>query len=128
RQRPMPPPITCIEDLRKQAKKRLPRMFFDFVDGGSWSELTCTHNTADFDALRFRQRVASKLGELDCSTTVLGRPQRFPLAIAPTGLSGFIRGDGEILAARAAKSRGIPFTLSVMSNCSMEAVSAATER
>lgn len=120
-------PITCIEDLRSQAKRRLPRMFFDFVDGGAWSEITCAHNTADFDALRFRQRVAANLEAVRCDTEVLGRPQRLPLAIAPTGLSGFIHGDGEILAARAAKNQGIPFTLSIMSNCSMEAVSAATQ-
>ncbi len=103
-------------------------MFFDFIDGGSWSEATCAHNTGDFDSLRFRQRVAAKLAALDCETEVLGRRQRLPLAIAPTGLSGFIHGDGEILAARAAKNHGIPFTLSIMSNCSMEAVSAATQR
>ncbi|MBZ0334665.1 alpha-hydroxy acid oxidase [Marinobacter sp. AL4B] len=118
--------ITCIEDLRVLAKKRVPRMFYDYVDGGSWTESTYRANETDFQHIRFRQRVACDITRRTTETTMLGQPVSMPVAIAPTGLTGMQHADGEILAARAAKSFGIPFTLSTMSICSIEAVAAAT--
>jgi len=118
--------ITCIEDLRVLAKKRVPRMFYDYVDGGSWTESTYRANETDFQHIRFRQRVACDITRRTTETTMLGQPVAMPVAIAPTGLTGMQHADGEMLAARAAKTFGIPFTLSTMSICSIEAVSAAT--
>ncbi|WP_323751513.1 alpha-hydroxy acid oxidase [Marinobacter sp.] len=118
--------ITCIEDLRVLAKKRVPRMFYDYVDGGSWTESTYRANETDFQRIRFRQRVACDITRRTTETTMLNQPVSMPVAIAPTGLTGMQHADGEILAARAAKSFGIPFTLSTMSICSIEAVAAAT--
>jgi len=118
--------ITCIEDLRVLAKKRVPRMFYDYVDGGSWTESTYRANEMDFQRIRFRQRVACDITRRTTKTTMLDQPVAMPVAIAPTGLTGMQHADGEILAARAAKTFGIPFTLSTMSICSIEAVAAAT--
>jgi L-lactate dehydrogenase (cytochrome) len=120
--------ITCIEDLRRMAKRRVPRMFYDYVDGGSWTEYTYRANEADFQRLEFRQRVAVDITERSTATTMVGQQVSMPVAIAPTGLTGMQYADGEILAARAAKKHGIPFTLSTMSICSIEAVAEATNR
>jgi L-lactate dehydrogenase (cytochrome) len=120
--------ITCIEDLRRLARKRVPRMFYDYVDGGSWTEYTYRKNEADFQRLEFRQRVAFDIARRSTATTLLGLPVSMPVAIAPTGLTGMQHADGEILAARAARDFGIPFTLSTMSICSIEAVAQATGR
>ncbi|QKF52689.1 alpha-hydroxy acid oxidase [Pseudomonas graminis] len=120
--------MTCIEDLRRLARKRVPRMFYDYVDGGSWTEYTYRANEADFQRLEFRQRVAFDITRRSTSTTMVDIPVSMPVAIAPTGLTGMQHADGEILAARAAKNFGIPFTLSTMSICSIEAVAQATER
>ena len=119
--------MTCIEDLRRLARKRVPRMFYDYVDGGSWTEYTYRANEADYQRLEFRQRVAFDITRRSTSTTMVDLPVSMPVAIAPTGLTGMQHADGEILAARAAKKFGIPFTLSTMSICSMEAVAKATE-
>jgi L-lactate dehydrogenase (cytochrome) len=119
--------MTCIEDLRRLARKRVPRMFYDYVDGGSWTEYTYRANEADFQRLEFRQRVAFDITRRSTSTTMVDIPVSMPVAIAPTGLTGMQHADGEILAARAAKNFGIPFTLSTMSICSIEAVAKATE-
>jgi len=120
--------ITCIEDLRRLARKRVPRMFYDYVDGGSWTEYTYRANESDFQRIEFRQRVACDITHRSTATTMVGQPVSMPVAIAPTGLTGMQHADGEILAARAAKNFGIPFTLSTMSICSIEAVAEATGR
>ena len=120
--------MTCIEDLRRLARKRVPRMFYDYVDGGSWTEYTYRANEADFQRLEFRQRVAVDITERSVASTMVGQPVSMPVAIAPTGLTGMQYADGEILAARAAQKQGIPFTLSTMSICPIEAVAEATGR
>lgn len=122
------PAITCIEDLRLLAKKRVPRAFYDYADSGSYTEGTYRANTADLSALKLRQRVAINVDERSVATTLLGQPVTMPVAIAPTGLTGMQWADGEILGARAAEAFGIPFTLSTMSICSIEDVAAATTK
>jgi hypothetical protein len=114
--------ITSIEDLRVLAQKRVPRMFYDYVDSGAWTESTYRANTSDFAAIKLRQRVAVNMEGRSTATTMIGQPVAMPVAIAPTGLAGMQHADGEILAARAAKAFGIPFTLSTMSICSIEDV------
>ncbi len=120
--------ICCIEDLRRLAKKRVPRMFYDYVDGGSWTESTYRANEEAFRRLEFRQRVAVDISRRSTATSMAGQAVRMPVAIAPTGLTGMQHADGEILAARAARDFGIPFTLSTMSICPIEAVAEATGR
>jgi len=114
--------ITSIEDLRLLAKKRVPRMFYDYADAGSWTEGTYRANEADFRKILLRQRVAVNLADRSTRTRMLGQDVAMPVAIAPTGLTGMQHADGEILAARAAKAFGIPFTLSTVSICSLEDV------
>jgi L-lactate dehydrogenase (cytochrome) len=118
--------ITCIEDLRVLAKKRVPRMFYDYVDAGSWTEGTYRANERDFQKILLRQRVAVNLAQRSTRTTMLGQDVAMPVAIAPTGLTGMQHADGEILAARAAKAFGVPFTLSTVSICSIEDVAEGT--
>ena len=120
--------ITCIEDLRVLARKRVPRMFYDYVDGGSWTEYTYRANEEDFRRIEFRQRVAVDITERSTASTMVGQTVRMPVAIAPTGLTGMQYADGENLAARAATDFGIPVTLSTMSICPIEAVAEATGR
>ena len=119
-------PVTCIEDLRVMARARVPRMLYDYVDVGSWTESTYRANEADFQAIRFRQRVAVDLSRRSTRTTLLGQPVAMPVALAPTGMAGLQHADGEILAARAAERFGVPFTLSTASICSIEDVAAQT--
>ncbi|MFM8864867.1 MAG: L-lactate dehydrogenase [Limnohabitans sp.] len=114
--------ITHIEDLRRLAEKRVPRMFYDYADSGSWTEGTYRSNTSDFQKIKFRQRVAVNMENRSTASTMIGQPVAMPVAIAPTGLTGMQHADGEILAARAARKFGIPFTLSTMSICSIEDV------
>ncbi|MBK1688383.1 alpha-hydroxy acid oxidase [Rubrivivax gelatinosus] len=121
------PVITHIEDLRVLAKKRVPRMFYDYADSGSWTESTYRANEQDFQAIKLRQRVAVDMEGRSTATTMVGVPVAMPVAIAPTGLTGMQHADGEILAARAAERFGIPFTLSTMSICSIEDVAAHTQ-
>ena len=116
------PIITNIEDLRRLAQKRVPRMFYDYADSGSWTESTYRANTDDFQTIKLRQRVAVNMEYRSTATTMVGQKVAMPVAIAPTGLTGMQHADGEILAARAAKTFGIPFTLSTMSICSIEDV------
>ena len=118
--------ITNIEDLRRLAEKRVPRMFYDYADSGSWTESTYRANETDFQKIKFRQRVAVNMDGRSTRTTLIGQDAAMPVAIAPTGLTGMQHADGEILAARAAKQFGIPFTLSTMSICSIEDVAQAT--
>ncbi|WP_233233537.1 alpha-hydroxy acid oxidase [Bordetella sp. LUAb4] len=118
--------ITCIEDLRVLARRRVPKMFYDYVDVGSWTEGTYRANEADFQRMLLRQRVAVDVTTRNTNATMLGRAVSMPVAIAPTGLTGMIHADGEILAARAAQRFGIPFTLSTVSICSIEDIAQAT--
>ena len=118
--------ITTIEDLRQLARKRVPRMFYDYADSGSWTESTYRANESDFQKIKLRQRVAVNMEGRSTATMMVGVPTAMPLAIAPTGLTGMQHADGEILAARAAEKFGVPFTLSTMSICSIEDVRAAT--
>jgi len=117
--------INSIEDLRVLARRRLPRALFDYIDRGSYDELTWARNRADLRALQLRQRVMVDVSKLDTATTVLGDRWGFPLALAPTGLMGLFYREGEIQAARAAQAAGIPFCLSTMSICPLEDVRAA---
>ena len=120
------PPVTHIEDLRRLAKKRVPRMFYDYADSGSWTESTYRANEADFQRIQLRQRVAVDIAQRSTRVQMIGIDAAMPVAIAPTGMTGMQRADGEILAARAAEKFGIPFTLSTMSICSIEDVAAHT--
>jgi len=119
--------ITTIEDLRVLAEKRVPRMFYDYADSGSWTESTYRANEGDFQKIKLRQRVAVNMEGRSTASTMVGQPVAMPVAIAPTGLTGMQHADGEILAARAAKKFGIPFTLSTMSICSIEDVAKGTD-
>ena len=120
------PVITTIADLQTLAKRRVPRMFYDYADSGSWTEGTYRANEADFQKILLRQRVAISMEGRTTRTTMLGHSVAMPVAIAPTGMTGMQHADGEILAARAAKKFGIPFTLSTMSICSIEDVAKET--
>ncbi|MDR6873283.1 L-lactate dehydrogenase (cytochrome) [Bosea sp. BE125] len=112
--------LLTIEDLRLQAKRRVPRMFYDYADSGAWTEGTYRANEADFAAIKLRQRVAVDMTNRTLASTMVGQPVAMPVALAPTGLTGMQHADGEILAARAANKAGVPFTLSTMSICSLE--------
>ena len=119
--------ITDIEDLRVIAQRRVPRMFYDYADSGSWTEGTYRANVRDFEDIRLRQRVAVDIDQRSVATKMVGIDVAMPVAIAPVGLAGMQHADGEILAARAAEKFGVPFTLSTMSICSIEDVAAHTK-
>jgi len=123
----MPPVITNVEDLRVLAQQRVPRMFYDYADSGSWTESTYRANESDFQKIKLRQRVAVNMEGRTTRTTMVGQDVAMPVAIAPVGLTGMQHADGEIKAARAAKAMGIPFTLSTMSICSIEDVAKGTD-
>src|SRR5215472_9228154 len=118
--------VTCIEDLRTLARRKVPRAFFDYADSGSYNEETLRANRADLEQIKLRQRVLVDVSERSLATTILGQKVSAPFALAPIGLSGMQHGDGEILAAQAANEAGIPYTLSTMSICSIEDVAEAT--
>ncbi len=120
------PTITNIEDLRRIARRKIPRAIYDYVERGSYDELTLEANRADLDATRLRQRVLIDVSKLSLASTMLGEAVAMPVAIAPTGLAGLVHGDGEILAARAAQAAGVKYCLSTMSICSIEDVRGAT--
>jgi L-lactate dehydrogenase (cytochrome) len=122
----MPKPVTCIEDLRVLAQRRVPRMFYDYADSGSWTEGTYRANESDFAKIKLRQRVAVDMTNRSLASTMAGQTVAMPVALAPTGLTGMQHADGEILAARAAEKAGVPFTLSTMSICSIEDVAEHT--
>ena len=122
------PVITCIEDLRVLARRRVPRMFYDYADSGSWTEGTYRANEQDFRGMLLRQRVAVDIAQRTTRTQMIGQDVAMPVALAPTGLTGMQHADGEILAAQAAEQFGVPFTLSTMSICSIEDVAARTTR
>ncbi|MDA8631400.1 alpha-hydroxy-acid oxidizing protein [Litoricolaceae bacterium] len=120
--------ITCIEDLKQIYKRRVPKMFYDYAETGSWTEQTFVENTADFQDLRFRQKIAVNMEGRSTETTMIGHNVSMPVALAPVGLTGMQCADGEIKAARAAAKFGIPFTLSTMSICSIEDVAEHTDQ
>ena len=120
--------ITCIEDLRLEHKRRVPKAFFDYADRGSYTEDTLRANHDDLQQIKFRQRILVDVSKRDLSTTILGEPAAMPLILAPVGLLGMQHGDGEIHACRAAQAAGIPFTQSTMSICSIEDIAAAVDK
>ena len=120
--------VTSIEALRVLHRRRVPRMFYDYADSGSWTESTYRANEADLQQIRLRQRVAIDIQSRSLASTMAGQAVSMPVALAPTGLTGMQHADGEILAALAAERRGVPFTLSTMSICSIEAVAARVTR
>ncbi len=122
------PVVTCIEDLRQMAKKRVARAVFDYVDGGAYTEATLRANSAELEAIALRQRVAVNVDNRSTRTTMAGHEVAMPVALAPVGLTGLNWADGEILAARAAQRFGVPYTLSTMSICSIEDVAGAVEK
>lgn len=122
------PVITCVEDLRLLAKKRVPKAFYDYADSGSYSESTYRANTDDLAAIKLRQRVAINVDQRNTRTTLLGQDVTMPVAIAPTGLTGMQWANGEMLGAIAAEKFGIPFTLSTMSICSLEDIASVTSK
>ena len=118
--------ITTIEDLRVLYKKRVPKMFYDYADSGSWTESTYRANSDDFQTIKLRQRVAVNMENRTTATKMVGVDAKMPVAIAPVGLTGMQSADGEIKAAKAAEKFGIPFILSTMSICSIEDIAANT--
>ncbi len=122
------PVITSVEDLRRLAERRVPRMFYDYCAAGSWTESTLRANTDDLNRIKLRQRVGVNIEHRSTRSTMCGTSVAMPVALAPTGLAGMMHADGEILAARAAERFGVPFTLSTMSICSIEDVAAATTK
>src|SRR5437773_3678650 len=120
--------MTCIEDLRQQARRKVPRAFFEYAEAGSYSQETLRANREDLERIKLRQRVLVDVSQRDLGTTILGERVSLPLALAPIGLCGMQHGDGEILACRAAQTAGIPFTLSTMSICSIEDVAQAVDK
>src|SRR6201996_66081 len=120
--------MTCIEDMRQVARRRVPRQFFDYVEAGSYTEQTLRANRADLEAIKLRQRILVDVSQRSTATTILGEPASLPLILAPIGACGMQYGDGEILACRAAQAAGIPYTLSTMSICSIEDVAAAVDK
>ncbi|WP_299732772.1 alpha-hydroxy acid oxidase [uncultured Tateyamaria sp.] len=122
------PVITNIDDLKRIYKRRVPKMFFDYCESGSWTEQTFRENTSDFDQIRLRQRVAVDMTGRSTKTQMIGQDVALPVALAPVGSTGMQHADGEILAAKAAEAFGVPFTLSTMSVCSIEDVAEHTSK
>jgi L-lactate dehydrogenase (cytochrome) len=120
--------ITNIEDLRRIARRKIPRAIYDYVERGSYDELTLNANRDELNAIRLRQRVLIDVSTVSLASTMLGEAVSMPLAIAPTGLTGLVHGDGEMLAARAAEAAGIKFCLSTMSICSIEDVQSVVSK
>lgn len=114
--------MTCIADLQRVARRKVPKMFYDYADTGSWTESTYHANSADFKDILFRQKVLVDMEGRSLATKMIGQDVKMPVALAPVGLTGMQHADGEILAARAAAKFGVPFTLSTMSICSIEDV------
>ena len=120
--------ITCIEDLRVLHQRRVPRMFYDYAESGSWTQSTFRRNAEVFSEIQLRQRVAKDISQRSIEGQMLGETWAMPVALAPTGLTGMQHANGEILAAQAAEAFGVPFTLSTMSICSIEDVAANTQK
>src|SRR4051794_4453760 len=122
------PVVTNIEDLRQMARRRIPRALFDYIDRGSYDEVTLRSNRSDLEAIRLRQRVLIDVSNVSLAASMLGEPVTMPVAIAPTGMAGLIHGDGEMLGARAAEAAGTKFCLSTMSICTIEDVREAVQK
>ncbi len=122
------PVITCIDDLKRLHRRRVPKMFYDYAESGSWTEQTFRENTSDFDKIRLRQRVAVDMSGRSTASQMIGEDVAMPVALAPVGLTGMQHADGEVKAARAAEAFGVPFTLSTMSINSIEDVAQATHK
>ena len=122
------PAITNIDDLKRAYKRRVPKMFYDYAESGSWTEQTFRDNTTDFDQIRLRQRIAVDMTGRTTAGQMVGQDVAMPVALAPVGLTGMQNADGEIKAARAAEAFGVPFTLSTMSICSIEDVAENTTK
>ncbi len=122
------PVITNIDDLKAIYARRVPKMFYDYAESGSWSEQTFRENVTDFDRIYLRQRVAIDMTGRSLASTMIGQDVAMPVGLAPVGLTGMQHADGEIKAARAAERFGVPFTLSTMSICSIEDVAAHTTK
>lgn len=122
------PNIVEIADLKRLAKRRVPKMFFDYADSGAWTESTYRANETDFAKIKLRQRVLVDMTNRSLETTMVGEKFAMPVALAPTGLTGMQHADGEMLAAQAAEAFGVPFTLSTMSICSIEDVASVTKK
>src|SRR5262245_39630690 len=120
--------VTCIEDLRQLARRKVPKLFFEYGEAGSYSQETLRANRADMERIKLRQRVLVNVDKRSTATSILGEPVPVPLALGPIGLGGMMHGDGEILACRAAQAMGIPYTLSTMSINSIEDVAAAVAK
>jgi len=120
--------MTCIEDLRQAYYGKVPRAFVDYCEAGSYAEETLRANRADLERIKLRQRILHNVADRSTKTTILGEPAALPLILAPVGLTGMQRGDGEILACRAAQAAGIPYTLSTMSICSIEDVAGGVDK
>ena len=120
--------ITCIEDLREVARRKVPRAFFDYTEAGSYAQETLRANREDMERIKLRQRVLVDMSKRDLSTIIVGEPAPLPFGLGPVAMTGLVHGDGEILACRAAQQAGIPYTLSTMSICSIEDVAAAVEK
>ncbi len=120
--------ITCIDDLKRLHQRRVPKMFWDYAESGSYTEQTFRENCSDFSKIRLRQRVAVDMSDRKLATEMIGQPVTMPVALAPVGSTGMQSADGEIKAARAAEKFGVPFTLSTMSICSIEDVAANTTK
>lgn len=122
------PNIVEIADLKRLAKRRVPKMFFDYADSGAWTESTYRANESDFSKIKLRQRILVDMTNRSLETTMIGEKVAMPVALAPTGLTGMQHADGEMLAAQAAEAFGVPFTLSTMSICSIEDVASVTKK
>lgn len=120
--------ILEIKDLQELARRRVPKMFYDYADSGSWTQSTYRANEEDFKKVKLRQRVAVDMTNRSLETTMIGEKVSMPVAVAPTGLTGMQHADGEMLAAKACEEFGIPFTLSTMSICSIEDVASVTTK
>jgi len=122
------PTITNIDDLKRIYERRVPRMFYDYAESGSWTEQTFRANTSDFSEILFRQRVAVDMANRSTASQMIGQDVSMPVALAPVGLTGMQCADGEIKAAKAAEKFGVPFTLSTLSICSIEDVAENTSK
>ncbi|MET0587220.1 MAG: FMN-dependent L-lactate dehydrogenase LldD [Novosphingobium sp.] len=120
--------IACINDFREAARRRLPEFLFDYVDGGSFAEVTLSRNVSDLEAVALRQRVLRDVAQLDLSTELFGHKMAMPVALAPVGFAGLLARRGECQAVRAAEAAGVPFTLSTVSACTLEEVARAASK
>jgi L-lactate dehydrogenase (cytochrome) len=118
--------IVTVTDMREASRRRIPRPVFDFVEGGAFEEITLRANTADLERIRFRPRGLRDVSKRSLATTILGQPASMPAVLAPVGLGGVVHGGaGEVHAARAARAAGVPYTLAMLSICTIEEVAAA---